>query len=100
MRTAVLYHNICISRSIGRTIAVKKQIILLISSATISVLFVCPQAKVVEKMMYVIVCLVALGASFLTLFSGFGLSTLLMPAFALFPVGNSDSHDGGRPSGE
>ena len=34
--------------------------------------------------MYVIVCLVALGASFLTLFSGFGLSTLLMPAFALF----------------
>ena len=42
------------------------------------------QAKVVEKMMYVIVCLVALGASFLTLFSGFGLSTLLMPAFALF----------------
>ena len=35
-------------------------------------------------MMYVIVCLVALGASFLTLFSGFGLSTLLMPAFALF----------------
>jgi len=34
--------------------------------------------------MYVIVCLVAVGASFLTLFSGFGLSTLLMPTFALF----------------
>ena len=53
-------------------------------AAAILVLFVCHQAKVVEKMMYVIVCLVALGASFLTLFSGFGLSTLLMPAFALF----------------
>ena len=35
-------------------------------------------------MMYVIVCLVALGASFLALFSGFGVSTLLLPAFALF----------------
>ena len=32
----------------------------------------------------VIVCLTALGVSLLTLFSGFGLGTLLMPAFALF----------------
>ena len=32
----------------------------------------------------VIVCLVALGASGLTLFSGFGLGTLLLPAFLLF----------------
>ena len=35
-------------------------------------------------MEYVVVCLVALGASALTLFSGFGLGTVLMPAFALF----------------
>ena len=33
---------------------------------------------------YVIVCVVALTASVLTLFSGFGLGTVLMPAFALF----------------
>jgi len=33
---------------------------------------------------YVVVCLVALVASGLTLFSGFGLGTLLLPAFALF----------------
>jgi uncharacterized membrane protein YfcA len=33
---------------------------------------------------YVIICLVALLVSALTLFSGFGLGTLLMPAFALF----------------
>ena len=33
---------------------------------------------------YLIICLVALAASGLTLFSGFGLGTLLMPAFALF----------------
>jgi uncharacterized membrane protein YfcA len=33
---------------------------------------------------YVVVCLVALLASGLTLFSGFGLGTLLLPAFALF----------------
>ncbi len=33
---------------------------------------------------FVIVCLVALGASGLTLFSGFGLGTLLLPAFLLF----------------
>ena len=31
-----------------------------------------------------VVCLVALGASALTFFSGFGLGTLLLPAFALF----------------
>ncbi len=31
-----------------------------------------------------LVCLVALLASGLTLFSGFGLGTLLLPAFALF----------------
>lgn len=38
-------------------------------------------------MSYVIVCVVALIASALTLFSGFGLGTLLLPAFALvFPV--------------
>jgi uncharacterized membrane protein YfcA len=39
-------------------------------------------------MEFVVVCLVALGASALTLFSGFGLGTLLLPAFALFfPTG-------------
>ncbi len=38
-------------------------------------------------MIWVLVCLVALGASALTLFSGFGLGTLLLPAFALvFPA--------------
>jgi uncharacterized membrane protein YfcA len=35
-------------------------------------------------MSYVIICTVALVVSGLTLFSGFGLGTLLMPAFALF----------------
>jgi uncharacterized membrane protein YfcA len=35
-------------------------------------------------MSYVIICTVALFVSALTLFSGFGLGTLLMPAFALF----------------
>jgi uncharacterized protein len=35
-------------------------------------------------MSYVIICLTALVVSALTLFSGFGLGTLLMPAFALF----------------
>ena len=35
-------------------------------------------------MEYVVVCAVALVVSALTLFSGFGLGTLLMPAFALF----------------
>lgn len=35
-------------------------------------------------MSYVIICTVALWVSALTLFSGFGLGTLLMPAFALF----------------
>lgn len=79
-----LCHIICITQSIGRTIELNKQTSLRVLAAAILVLFVCHQAKVVEKMMYVIVCLVALGASFLTLFSGFGQSTLLMPAFALF----------------
>lgn len=38
-------------------------------------------------MAYVVVCIVALLASGLTLFTGFGLGTLLLPAFALvFPV--------------
>ncbi len=38
-------------------------------------------------MSWIVVCLVALGASALTLFSGFGLGTLLLPAFALvFPA--------------
>ncbi len=38
-------------------------------------------------MIWIVVCLVALGASALTLFSGFGLGTLLLPAFALvFPA--------------
>lgn len=38
-------------------------------------------------MIWLVVCLVALGASALTLFSGFGLGTLLLPAFALvFPA--------------
>jgi uncharacterized membrane protein YfcA len=37
-------------------------------------------------LIWITVCLVALGASALTLFSGFGLGTLLLPAFALvFP---------------
>jgi uncharacterized membrane protein YfcA len=35
-------------------------------------------------MEYVIVCAVALAASFLTLFSGFGLGTMLLPVFAIF----------------
>src|SRR5574341_1082933 len=35
-------------------------------------------------MVYLIVCTVALVVSALTLFSGFGLGTLLMPAFAVF----------------
>lgn len=35
-------------------------------------------------MVYFIICLTALGTSFMTIFSGFGLGTLLMPAFALF----------------
>jgi uncharacterized membrane protein YfcA len=35
-------------------------------------------------MAYVVVCFVALGVSGLTLFSGFGLGTVLMPTFALF----------------
>src|SRR3990170_3849329 len=33
---------------------------------------------------YIIICLVAIIVSALTLFSGFGLGTLLMPAFAIF----------------
>lgn len=33
---------------------------------------------------YLVICAVALGTSALTFFSGFGLGTLLMPAFALF----------------
>ncbi|MEM6640395.1 MAG: sulfite exporter TauE/SafE family protein, partial [Pseudomonadota bacterium] len=33
---------------------------------------------------YLLVCTVALVASALTFFSGFGLGTLLVPAFALF----------------
>lgn len=38
--------------------------------------------------MYLIVCVTALAVAVLTLFSGFGLGTLLMPAFALFfPLG-------------
>lgn len=38
------------------------------------------------EMTFVVVCLVALGASTLTLFSGFGLGTMLLPAFAVvFP---------------
>lgn len=35
-------------------------------------------------MVYLVVCVVALAASCLTLFSGFGLGTLLLPAFAFF----------------
>ena len=35
-------------------------------------------------MSYLIICTVALTVSGLTLFSGFGLGTLLMPAFAIF----------------
>lgn len=41
-------------------------------------------------MIYVVICTVALVASGLTFFSGFGLGTLLLPAFALFfPVGQA-----------
>jgi uncharacterized membrane protein YfcA len=36
------------------------------------------------SMTYVMICVVALGASGLTFFSGFGLGTLLLPAFSLF----------------
>ena len=35
-------------------------------------------------MVYLLICLVAIVVSALTLFSGFGLGTLVMPAFALF----------------
>ena len=35
-------------------------------------------------MTFLIVCAVAFAASALTFFSGFGLGTLLLPAFALF----------------
>lgn len=35
-------------------------------------------------MEYIIVCIVALLGSGLTLFSGFGLGTILVPVFALF----------------
>ncbi|HVJ89789.1 MAG TPA: hypothetical protein VM580_08275 [Labilithrix sp.] len=35
-------------------------------------------------MQYVIICTVALIASGLTFFSGFGLGTLLLPAFSIF----------------
>ena len=35
-------------------------------------------------MEYAVICTVAIVVSALTLFSGFGLGTLLMPAFALF----------------
>jgi uncharacterized membrane protein YfcA len=36
---------------------------------------------------YIVLCLAALAASGLTLFSGFGLGTLLMPVFAIyFPI--------------
>ncbi|MBM4066438.1 MAG: sulfite exporter TauE/SafE family protein [Planctomycetes bacterium] len=35
-------------------------------------------------MVYLVICIVALVVSALTLFSGFGLGTLLMPAFAIF----------------
>jgi len=47
-----------------------------------------------------IVCIAALLASALTLFSGFGLGTLLMPVVALLPAGAGDCHDGHGPSGE
>src|SRR3989337_1123428 len=36
------------------------------------------------KMVYLVICTVALVVSALTLFSGFGLGTLLMPAFTIF----------------
>lgn len=35
-------------------------------------------------MEFVLICLAAIGASFLTFFSGFGLGTVLMPVFAIF----------------
>jgi uncharacterized protein len=35
-------------------------------------------------MEFIVICLVALSVSALTLFSGFGLGTVLVPAFALF----------------
>lgn len=35
-------------------------------------------------MIYLVVCITAITASFLTFFSGFGLGTILMPVFALF----------------
>lgn len=39
-------------------------------------------------MEYIVVCLLAVLVSALTLFSGFGLGTVLMPAFALFRKGS------------
>ena len=38
----------------------------------------------VEIVQYIVICAVALAVSGLTLFSGFGLGTLLMPVFAIF----------------
>lgn len=35
-------------------------------------------------MEYLVICLTSLGISGLTLFSGFGLGTVLMPAMAIF----------------
>jgi len=38
---------------------------------------------------YIVLCLAALAASGLTLFSGFGLGTLLMPVFAIYFLTNA-----------
>jgi uncharacterized membrane protein YfcA len=41
-------------------------------------------ARSLENMDYLLICLVSLGVAGVTLFSGFGLGTVLLPAFALF----------------
>lgn len=44
-------------------------------------------------MEYLVICLTSLGISGLTLFSGFSLGTVLMPAMAIFPGGNRRGHN-------
>ncbi len=54
------------------------------SELTISILFIFEKNTKTQLMDYIIICLVALIGAGLTLFSGFGLGTLLLPVFGLF----------------
>jgi hypothetical protein len=47
---------------------------------------------------HIVIAATALVVSGLTLFSGFGLGTILMPVFALFSPNRRHLGDGGRPS--